>query len=145
MISRTTLILTLVYAVPVAAESLTAARVVRAHAIIGPGDFSVSPSTIPGALTYETDISGLEARVTLYPGRPIMPEHVGPAALVKRNQHVKLIYRSGGLSIAAEARSLARGGEGDVIRVMNLGSRSVVSGRVRADGSVEVQSERSMN
>ena len=139
------LFVALIVAGAASAESLTAARVIRANAIIEPGDYAVSATTVPGALTAETDIAGLEARITLYPGRPIMPHHVGPAALVTRNQPVTLIYRSGGLSIAAEARSLARGGEGDMVRVMNLSSRATVIGRVRPDGSVEVQPERSAN
>lgn len=145
MILRITLVLATFFANDLHAQSLTAARVIRAHAIIQPDDLAISSSTIPGALSGDADISGLEARVTLYPGRPIMPNQVGPAALVERNQTVKLIYRSGGLSIAAEARSLARGGEGDTVRVMNLDSRSVVVGQVLPDGSVKVASERSMN
>jgi flagella basal body P-ring formation protein FlgA len=127
------------------AETLTASRVVRANAVIEPGDFIVSDLSVPGALTAETDISGMEARVTLYPGRPIMPAHVGPAALVTRNQPVTLIYRNGGLSIIAEARALSRGGVGDDVRVMNLASRATVIGRVLRDGSVEVSSERPYN
>lgn len=145
MMLRAVLLLTSLVAGSAGADSLTAARVIRANAIIEPGDYTVSSVAIPGALTADTDISGLEARVTLYPGRPIMPNHVGPAALVTRNQPVTLIYRSGALSIAAEARSLARGGEGDMVRVMNLSSRATVIGRVRPDGSVEVQAERSAN
>ena len=124
------------------ADTLTAARVIRANAVIEPGDIAVSDISIPGALAAGTQLSGLEARITLYPGRPIMPTHVGPAALVFRNQPVILVYRSGGLSIAAEARALSRGGEGDLVRVMNLGSRNTVLGKVRPDGRVEVPNER---
>ena len=128
----------LALSLPANGETLTAARVVRANAIIGPNDVAISSVNIAGALGAGTEIVGLEARVTLYPGRPIMPEHVGPAALVDRNQVVTLLYRSGGLSIATEARALARGGVGDTIRVMNLSSRNTVIGRVREDGKVQV-------
>ncbi len=145
MIGRITALLATLSLGAAEAQSLTAAKVIRANAIIEATDYTVSATSIAGALTSDTEIVGLEARVTLYPGRPIMPNHVGPAALVVRNQQVTLVYRSGGLSITAEARSLARGGIGDSVRVMNLGSRSVVTGRVRPDGAVEVQSERLEN
>lgn len=127
-------------ATPVQAETLTAARVVRPNAIISPGDLGVMTSTVPGALTPDVDVVGLEARITLYPGRPILPDHVGPAALVERNQPVVVIFRSGGLTISADGRALSRGAEGDTVRVMNLASRTTVSGKVQPDGSVVVLS-----
>lgn len=127
--------------VPAAADTLTAARVVRANAVIEPGDFTVADLSVPGALTSDIDITGLEARVTLYPGRPIMPAHVGPAAVVTRNQTVTLVYRQGGLSISAEGRALSRGGIGDTVRVMNLSSRNTVTGLVRPDGAVQVANQ----
>lgn len=121
-----------------AADTLTAARVVRPNAIIAAGDFAISETSFPGALPSSADIIGLEARITLYPGRPIMPAHVGPAAMIERNQPVTLIYRQGGLMIATEARALSRGAIGDTVRVMNLSSRTTVAGRVQPDGSVTV-------
>ena len=125
---------------PVTAETLTAARVVRPNAIIGPGDLGVMTATVPGALTPEADVIGLEARITLYPGRPILPDHVGPAALVERNQPVVVIFQSGGLTISADGRALSRGAEGDTVRVMNMASRTTVSGKVQPDGSIVVLS-----
>jgi flagella basal body P-ring formation protein FlgA len=49
-----------------------------------------------------------------------------------------LIYRTGGLLIAADGRSLDRAGIGDHLRVMNLASRQTVTGFVHEDGSVTV-------
>jgi flagellar basal body P-ring formation protein FlgA len=40
----------------------------------------------------------------------------------------------------ADGRALGRAGIGDVVRVMNLGSRQTVSGLVLADGSIVVGS-----
>ena len=127
------------------ADTLTAARVIRANALIDPADIAVSDLAIPGALTDETDVIGMEARVTLYPGRPIMPSHVGPAALVTRNKPVVLVYVQGALSIVTEGRALSRGGLDDMVRVMNLASRTTVVGRVRDDGTVEVSNGGPMN
>ncbi len=127
-------------AAPLFAETLTAARVVRPNTIIGPGDLGIMNSNVPGALTTDVNVIGLEARITLYPGRPILPDHVGPAALVERNQPVVVVFRSGGLTISADGRALSRGAEGDTVRVMNMGSRTTVSGKVQPDGSIVVLS-----
>jgi flagella basal body P-ring formation protein FlgA len=123
---------------PAAADTLVAVRTLRATATILPGDVAVIDAETAGALTRPDEAVGLEARVALYAGRPIRPGDVGPPALVERNQIVALAYRAGALNIAAEGRALGRGAAGDSIRVMNLASRTTVSGRVLPDGSVAV-------
>ncbi len=116
------------------AEVFVPTRVIRAKEIIGPADVMQKRSDILGAL----DVVGLEARVTLYPNRPIRKGDVGAPAVVERNQEVTLIYRTGGLQIVTEGRVLARGAVGERVRVMNLGSRISITGLVREDGSIEV-------
>jgi len=76
--------------------------------------------------------------VVLYPGRPILSGDLGAPAVVERNQTVTLIYRQGSLLIATDARALGRAGVGDMLRVMNLASRSTVSGQVDEAGRVIV-------
>jgi flagella basal body P-ring formation protein FlgA len=120
------------------AETPVAARTLRAHSVIGPGDLAISAADVPGALKDPALIVGLETRVALYAGRPIMPGDVGPPALVERNQIVRLAYDAGGLSIVTEGRALDRAGAGDPLRVMNLASRTTVTGFVLADGTVAV-------
>ena len=120
------------------AETLVAARTVRSQAILSPADVDVIAKTIPGSLTHPDEVIGMEARVVLYAGRPIRPGDIGPPAIVERNQIVTLLYRRGGLTIAAEARALGRAGAGDMVRVMNLASRNTVTGLVQLDGSVTV-------
>jgi len=124
--------------VPAYAETLVAARTIRSQAILTPADLTLVAKTIPGALGDVEEAVGLETRVVLYAGRPIRPGDVGPPAIIERNQIVTLLFRRGGLTIAAEARSLGRAGVGDVLRVMNLTSRTTVSGTVGADGTVTV-------
>lgn len=123
---------------PGGAETLVAARTIRSQAILTPADLTVIAKTIPGTLDNSEQAVGLEARVVLYAGRPIRPGDVGPPALVERNQIVTLLYRRGALVIAADARAMGRGGIGDSLRVMNLSSRSTVTGIVQADGTVTV-------
>lgn len=123
---------------PVAAESLVATRTIRAQSVIGPEDVTLVAADLPGALTDPTEAVGLETRVAIYAGKAVRLSDLGPPTLVDRNQVVPLIYLSGSLAIATEGRALARGSAGDVIRIMNLASRTTVSGRVGPDGAVYV-------
>lgn len=125
-------------AAPALAEALIATRTIRAQTVLTAEDMALVAAEIPGALTDPALAVGLEARVTLYAGRPIGQGDVGPPALVERNQTVALVYRSGGLSILTEGKALARGAVGEAIRVMNLTSRATVTGTVAPDGSVIV-------
>jgi flagella basal body P-ring formation protein FlgA len=123
---------------PVAAESLVAARTIRAQAIITPDDLGLSDQVVPGAVTDPALAIGREARTVIYPGRPILQADLGEPAVVSRNQIVVLRYARGALSIEVEGRTLSRGAVGDTVRVMNLASRNTVSGVVLPDGSVGV-------
>lgn len=135
---RFVLLIGLVLPAAAPAETVVAARTIRSQAILTPADLTIIAKTIPGTLETAEQAVGLETRVVLYAGRPIRPGDVGPPAIIERNQIVTLLYRRGGLSIAAEARALGRAGVGDMLRVMNLASRTTVSGTVRADGTVTV-------
>ncbi|WP_208348122.1 flagellar basal body P-ring formation chaperone FlgA [Pseudaestuariivita rosea] len=123
---------------PVWADTLVATRTVRAQAIITPEDISVIDADVVGGLSNPVDVIGKEARVVLYAGRPIRPGDIGPPALVERNQVVSIQFERGGLTISAEGRALGRGGVGDMIRVMNISSRTTISGVVMSNGSVRV-------
>nr|WP_306153124.1 flagellar basal body P-ring formation chaperone FlgA [Roseovarius sp. MMSF_3281] len=123
---------------PAMADTVLAARTIRAQSIIGPGDVMVKPVEIPGAATTPEAVIGLEARVSLYAGRPIRMGDLGKPALVDRNQIVPLIFERNGLRITTEGRSLGRAGAGEVVRVMNMSSRNTVSGRVLPDGRIMV-------
>lgn len=125
-------------ALPASGETLVAARTVRAQAILTEADLAVIAEAVTGALSTPEEALGLEARTILYQGRPIRPGDVGPAAIIERNALVLLVYRSGGLVITAEGRALGRGGPGDALRVMNLASRTTVTGTVAPDGRVIV-------
>jgi flagella basal body P-ring formation protein FlgA len=120
------------------AESLVATRTIRAQSVIGPADVAVVADGVPGAVTRPDMAVGQEARVTIYAGRPILVADLGAPAVIDRNQTVQIGFMAGGLRIWAEGRALARGSVGDVIRVMNVSSRTTVTGRIASDGTVIV-------
>lgn len=125
-------------AMPATAETLVAARTIRAQEVLGPTDIAFTPKTVPGALTDPDQAVGKEARVAIYAGRPLRAGDLGPPAIVDRNTLVTLRYNANGLNIVAEGRALERGAVGDGLKVMNLASRTIVIGRVAEDGSVDV-------
>lgn len=117
------------------ADTVVATRTIPAQAIIMAEDVILNGSNVPGSVSDPDDIIGMEARVALFAGRPIRPQDVGFPAIVERNQIIALFYQRGGLVISTEGRALGRAGPGDVIRVMNISSRSTVTARIGADGA----------
>ena len=72
----------LLMALPVAAEALVATRLVRATEVLAAEDITRSAAQVPGAATDPMQVLGLEARVALYPGRPVLLSDLAPAAVV---------------------------------------------------------------
>lgn len=119
-------------------ESLVATRLIRATDVIAPGDVMAQGGHVPGGATSPDQVIGLEARVAIYPGRPVRLADLGPAAVIERNEIVRMVYRQGQLMILSEGRALSRAGLGDQLTVMNLASRQSVQGVVNSVGLVEV-------
>ncbi|WP_170507600.1 flagellar basal body P-ring formation chaperone FlgA [Ruegeria arenilitoris] len=133
------LMLALLVPASVQADIVVPTRTIRAKEIISATDLELKAQQVPGAIITPEFLIGQEARVALYPGRPIREGDVGPPALVDRNDLVVLIFDRTSLSITAEGRALGRGAAGDRIRVMNLSSRTTVTGLIRPDGQIEVK------
>ncbi len=120
------------------ADSVVATRPIRAMAVITPEDVTTVAADIDGALQDVAAAVGQEARVMIYPGRPVRSGDLGLPSIVERNAVVPLSYRTASLVILTEGRALDRGGAGDAIRVMNLTSRTIVTGLIGPDGTVNV-------
>lgn len=127
------------------AESLVAARIIRAKAVVTAEDITSVDADIPEALTSADQALGQEARVTIFPGRPLRASDVGPSAVVDRNQIVPLAYQNGTLTILTEGRAMQRASEGQVILVMNLASRTTVMGQIGPDGVARVVGQSTEN
>lgn len=118
------------------ADDLVAARNLPAGTILSAEDLAVTPG--PGAGLVPADAVGRQLRTAVYEGRPISKGQLTTPTLVSRNQLVTLAYANGALRIETEGRALGAGGEGDVIRVMNLSSRATLMARINADGTLTV-------
>ncbi|MEP2470940.1 MAG: flagellar basal body P-ring formation chaperone FlgA [Paracoccaceae bacterium] len=121
------------------ADIVVPTRTIRANAVITEVDVGTKAGGIANAFEHVSHVIGQEARKTLYAGRPILVDDIGPPALVTRNQIVSLRFIAGGLVISTEGRSLERGGIGDRVRIMNLASRTTLFGQIQPDGSVQVK------
>lgn len=126
------------FASAAAAQSVAVIHPVRAGAPIGADDLAFADTQIEDGFADPRDLIGLEARVNLYPGRPVRLRDVGLPTVVTRNAVVPLIFNRGGLTITLEGRALGRAGDGEAVRVMNLSSRSTVTGIATASGAVLV-------
>lgn len=92
----------------------------------------------------ETVVAGPEllvgkvARRTLLPGQPITVNAVESPKLVRRGVPVRLVFVEGGLTIITYAEPMQSGSAGEVIRVRNTESGTVITGVVQSDGSIIV-------
>lgn len=118
------------------ADDLIATRHLPAGTILAAEDVARVPG--PRAGLSPAEALGKELRTAVYEGRPVSAGHLTAPTLVSRNQLVTLAYENAALRIETEGRALGAGGEGDIIRVMNLSSRATLMARVNADGTVTV-------
>ncbi|WP_449235530.1 flagellar basal body P-ring formation chaperone FlgA [Azospirillum doebereinerae] len=81
---------------------------------------------------------GLSPRRQMPAGRLVLVGSVGMPIVVQRNRHVTLVYEDGPLVLAARGRALQEGGVGDLVRVMNVASSTVVTGTVTGAETVSV-------
>ncbi|WP_424972426.1 flagellar basal body P-ring formation chaperone FlgA [Dinoroseobacter sp. S76] len=126
-------------ATPVAADTLVAARTIRAQAVLTAEDIKLVPGTTPGGISSPADVLGKETRVVLYAGRPIRADQIGLPALVERNALISLVYATPVMRISTEGRALGRAGLGETIRVLNISSRNTVSATVTGPGEATVK------
>jgi flagella basal body P-ring formation protein FlgA len=133
------IICTIIFALPLFADTVVPARTIRANQIITEMDVTFAATDLSTGYSRLSDVIGQEARVALYAGRPILVGDIGPPAVIDRNQIVPLRYSANGINISTEGRALERGAIGDRIRVMNLGSRATLFGQILGDGTIEVR------
>lgn len=124
---------------PAAADTVVPVHTIRAKSVISEADLLIKPTKMLGAISDPSQIVGMEARISLYAGRPIRPGDLREPAIIERNQRVTLRYERGGLSIITEGRALDRASPGEVIQVMNMSSRATLLARVLPDGSLKVE------
>jgi flagella basal body P-ring formation protein FlgA len=97
-----------------------------------------APSRAGSVALAPEDVVGMMATRTLLPGAAIPISALSPPRLVRAGAAVKMIYIDGGLTITATGDALQDGVIGQTVRLRNEDSGVTVTGRVRADGAVQV-------
>jgi flagella basal body P-ring formation protein FlgA len=90
---------------------------------------------------YLTDIQkaiGLQARYAITPGTILHERALSRPILVKQGEMVRIAARIGEIEVSANGLAMSRGAAGDLIRVQNLTTKRMLTGRVQDDKSVLV-------
>lgn len=84
------------------------------------------------------NLVGHTARGPLRPGTPVRASQVRKPVVVAKGSTVLVVFERQGMALSARARALEDGGVGEVVRVSNLQSNTVVEGTVTGPGRVDV-------
>ena len=123
-------------AMPVVVRRVQGGEVIAANDIDW---IAVRDSRVPvNAMLDAGALVGLTPKRMLRPGQPILASDVQQPLLVAKGSLVMMVVETPMMQLTARGRALADGAEGDVIRVANLQSQSVVGGVVTGPGIVLV-------
>lgn len=111
------------------------ARVKAAHTLRTGTVLHASDLVIEGDVHNDTSspldlFVGMEIKRTVYAGKILSANDVGPPTLVARNAIVTLEFARGPLLITTEGRALDSGAAGERIRIMNLSSKTILTATV---------------
>jgi flagella basal body P-ring formation protein FlgA len=100
--------------------------------------FRLSPRNMQAVALTRSIVVGKIARRTLVAGQVIPQNAVEDLKLVKRGVPIRVVFAEQGLTIVTYAEPLQSGAIGEMIRVRNMDSGTVIVGTVQADGSITV-------
>ncbi|AKU10849.1 chaperon for flagellar basal body P-ring formation [Azoarcus sp. CIB] len=127
--------------ISVVGDYLVAARPIRAGQVIAPADLERRSGDLageaPNTLTDMTQAVGHSARFTIAAGNALRTDMLRLPQTVRQGQHVKVVGTGSGFTVTNEGRALNAAAAGEPVRV-RLGSGQVISGKARADGTVEL-------
>lgn len=119
-------------AAPATAAPVAITRPLAAGSILSPDDIRSGGADEDGYV-------GKELRRYMPAGALVHQTDLRTPTLVARNRQVRLEFLKGSLSITAEGRALSNGAAGDTVRVLNLSSKTVITGVVVDLNRVEVR------
>jgi flagella basal body P-ring formation protein FlgA len=89
-------------------------------------------------LASDTALIGMAARRALRAGEPLREFDIEAPRIIERGEIVSLVFQSGALTLAARARAMEDGAEGDLIRFVNLQSNRTVEAVAEGPGRARV-------
>jgi flagella basal body P-ring formation protein FlgA len=93
----------------------------------------------PDAVRTPNEVDGGTLKRPLEPGEQVSRRYVEMPALVSRGDRVTMVARSGGIRITAIGEALGTARQGEPVRVRNIDSLKIISGRAVAAQTVEME------
>jgi len=91
------------------------------------------------AIRDSAELMGATARRDLAAGEPLVRRAVELQPMVARGQRVTMVALGRGIRVSAVGEALAAGRQGETIRIKNLDSNKVVTGRVSGPQTVQME------
>ena len=121
-------------------DVLTYARNLAAGEIVQPADLvwgkaAIAPADAPSDA--ETVI-GMAAKRALRAGATVAARDVGAAQVVKPGEIITVLYEAEGISLSLQGKSMAAGGVGDTVAVLNPSSKKTIQAVITGPGQAVV-------
>ncbi|UJW76083.1 flagellar basal body P-ring formation chaperone FlgA [Rhizobium sp. SL42] len=100
-----------------------------------------NPNLTGGYARTKAEVVGMVSKRTLLPGRTIPTSGLREAFAIKRGASVRLTFAIGNMVISAAGTPMVDATVGEVIKVRNIDSGTIVTGTVMADGTVQVMAK----
>ena len=100
-----------------------------------------NPNLTGGYARTKAEVVGMVSKLTLLPGRTIPTSGLREAFAIKRGASVRLTFAIGNMVISAAGTPMVDATVGEVIKVRNIDSGTIVTGTVMADGTVQVMAK----
>lgn len=120
------------------AESILVSKTIHAGTIITKRHIVLKEVSIEGVYSDPSQVIGLRSNEILYSGQPILYGQLSEAILISRNEVIRLFAYYGNISIEVQGRALRAGSKNEIIEVMNLESRKILSAKVTDLGVAQV-------
>lgn len=145
MIRTAIFLVSLVIAVPAAADVTGMRIVVPAHDIargevLADSDLSYLSVTngpnVSGILTSMDQLTGMQARRVLRAGEPLRGDDVRRPILVTKGATVTMTFDAPGVTLTAIGKAMTEGGMGETVTILNPVSYRQITGVVTGSGQV---------
>ena len=84
------------------------------------------------------DLIGMVAKRSMQANQTVSKSDIVPPVMVKRNELVTIIYKSGAIQLSSKARSMGVGSRGDSVMFMNMSSKKSFEAKVTGPQVAEV-------
>ena len=122
------------------APATIAAVAIPANKPLTPGDMQLDYRDVaqtPDVLLDPDSAVGHTLRRALKAGQIIQPRMLKGAQVIRRGQAVQILANAGPVEVSAAGTAMQDGAVDDVIRVKNVNTGKIITGRVTGAGTVE--------